>query len=418
MIGQFISILGDRISTSVFLTIAAMIVMDVNSSYQSSIIIAFQIIPFLVFGYFFGLMADLVEKRRILIFADLGRASILVALYFFHNSLWFLYLSVFLIGFFTSMFEPAKKAILPFLVKRESLVFFNKFFAFMEIFAMFIGLGVGAFLLSEIGVEKALILDSCTYLFSFVLLLFIKYHDESDVLEKRLPKIENLKHEMIRHKKELLEGLMYLKSNTNVKYIIFNLIFFHFMVVALFASAVIDYSIRVFEVGKNVLMNFGFDFSNMLVGSHTTFIFLFVAIGAMLTPGIKYFLSRVKESVLSVWVFLFAFFLMILATVLNVILPIEQFYVLFLGIVFLTGIVAGLQYIRYLYLIQLNTEKEFMGRVISVAEIIWSLALFFGILFGSFFNDYFTYRYGFVLTSVFCLCGAGSFYFSRGKITW
>lgn len=418
MIGQFISILGDRISTSVFLTIAGMIVMDSSSSYQSSIIIAFQISPFLIFGYLFGLMADLVEKRKILIYADVGRAITLIALMFFHDSLFFLYFCVFMIGFFTSMFEPAKKAILPFLVKRDSLVFFNKFFAFVEIFAMFIGLGVGAFLLSKIGVERALFWDACTYLFSLCLLLFIKYKDEDKVLEKSRKKFEGFKGIMVRHKNELKEGLVYLKSNTNVKYVIFNLIFFHFFTVALFASTIIDYSIRSFDVGKNILIIHGFEFSDMLVGSHTTFVFLFVAIGAMFAPVIKLLFSRVKDSILSVYVFLFGASLLFISSVMSLILPFKVFYILFFPIIFLIGIVAGLQYIRYTYLIHLNTEKEFMGRVVSVAEIVWSLALFVGILFGSFFNEIFSYKFGLILCGLVYLCGAGSFYFSKGKINW
>ena len=418
MLGQFISILGDRISTSVFLTIAAMIVMDSASSMQSSIILAFQISPFLIFGYFFGLMADLVEKRKILIFADFGRAGVLFLLYFFHESLIFLYFCVFLIGFFTSMFEPAKKAILPFIVRKENLVFFNKFFAFIEIFAMLLGLGVGAFLLSKIGIEKALFLDACTYLVSLCLLLFIRYHDEIEILEKNHPKIESFKQGFKRHKVELIEGFTYLKSNENVKYIIINLIFFHFIVVALFAAAMIDYSIRTFDVGIGILIASGLGFTDMYVGSYTTFLFLFVAVGAMVTPLIKMLLSKLKESVLTVVVFLFGFFIMMIASIMSFIFSVEVFFGWFFLIIFFVGIVAGLQYIRFTYLIQMNTEKKYMGRVVAVAEIVWSLALFVGILFGSFFNDLFSYKVGFMLTAFVCLLGAMSFYFSRGKITW
>ena len=82
-IGQFVSVLGDRISSAVFFTIAASLVMDSTSTYQSSLIIAFQIAPFLIFRYLFGLLADLVEKRKILIFADLVRAIIILALLFY-----------------------------------------------------------------------------------------------------------------------------------------------------------------------------------------------------------------------------------------------------------------------------------------------------------------------------------------------
>ena len=273
-------------------------------------------------------------------------------------------------------------------------------------------------MLSIIGVEKAILLDASTYLISLILLLFIKYSDEDKVLEKSIPNLEGFKNGLKRHKVELKEGLIYLKSNVNVLFIISNLVFFHFLVVALFASTIIDYSIRVFEIVKPILFNLGFDTENMLVGSHTTFVFLFVAVGAMFTPVIKSVLNKFRESVLSVWVFLFGACLMFLAAFLSFILSVESFYIIFLGIVLLVGIVAGLQYIRYSYLIQLNTDKEFMGRVTAIAEIVWSLALFIGILSGSLFNDYFSYKFGFILTGVICCFGAISFYFSRGKIDW
>ena len=156
----------------------------------------------------------------------------------------------------------------------------------------------------------------------------------------------------------------------------------------------------------------------MYVGSYTTFLFLFVAVGAMVTPLIKMLLSKLKESVLTVVVFLFGFFIMMIASIMSFIFSVEVFFGWFFLIIFFVGIVAGLQYIRFTYLIQMNTEKKYMGRVVAVAEIVWSLALFVGILFGSFFNDLFSYKVGFMLTAFVCLLGAMSFYFSRGKITW
>jgi MFS family permease len=395
-----------------------MLTLEANSSFQSSIIIAFQIAPFLIFGYFFGLMADLVEKRKILIFADLGRAVMILVLFFFHESLIILYFCVFSIGFFTSMFEPSKKSILPFLVKKEHLIFFNKFFAFIEIFAMILGLAIGAFLLSAIGVEKALLLDAATYIASMVLLLFIRYHDGSEILKDTRPKIKSIKQGLRRHKTELLEGVYYLRKNTDVKYIIFNLVFFHFFVVALYSSVVIDYSIRSFEVGKSVLLSFGFDFSSMLVGSHTTLLLLFITIGAMFAPVIKYFFSKFKESTLSVIVFLFGFIIMILTSIMSFILDARDFYIFYILILGCVGIVAGLQYIRYTYLIQMNTEHKYMGRVMAIMEIVYSLSVFSGVIIGSLFNDTFSYQFGSALAGLFCLFGAISFYFSRGKITW
>ncbi len=415
-IGQFVSIVGDRISTAVFLTIAAAIVATTQSTYQSSIIIVFQTLPFLLFGYLFGLMADLVEKRKILIFADIARAAVLISLYFYHESLMFLYFCVFAIGFLTAMFDPAKKSILPFLVKRDKLIFFNKFYAVIEIIGMMIGLGFGAFLLSKIGIERALLFDASTYIFSMILFMFLSYHDENEVLKTK--KNEGFRSEVSRHVRELAEGWKYLVGNDNVRFIIFNLVFFHFLAVAIFSSSIIDFSIRSFDFGKEFLIGTGFDFGDLLVGSHTTFIFLFVAIGALTSPIFKMIFRRVKESALSVYVFFFGAAMSFLLVFASRIIPADSFYPVFVLSMIVMGATVGTQYIRVAYLIQMHTDKEFMGRIVSLADITWGLALFFGMLIGSYLNEIFTYEAGLLLGGLVYLAGGISFWFSRGKISW
>ena len=415
-LGQFASIVGDRISTAVFLSIAVAIVASTQSTYQATIVIVFQTLPFLFLGYFFGLMADLVRKKNILIFADAARALVIVTLYFYHDSLIFLYFCVFLIGVLTAMFNPTKRAILPFLVKRESLIFFNKFFAMIEILALMVGLGFGAFLLSTIGIKNALLLDASTYIFSMILLLFLSYHDEDEVLERE--RRGTLANEIKRHTKELKEGLVYLWNHNNLRYLIINLVFFHFLAVAVFTSAVIDFSVRTFDSGREYLIGLGFNFGNMLVGSHTTFILLFVAIGALASPLIKMMFSRVRESVLSVYAFIVGGIAAIILVILSIILPMKAFYPIFIVSMVLMGMVVGLQYLRIMYLVQMRTDKEFMGRVVSVNDLVWSSSLAVGMLVGAYINEIFTYKAGLLIGGVIYLMGAASFYFSRKKIDW
>lgn len=415
-IGQFGSIIGDRISTAVFLSIAAAIVASTQSSYQSIAVIIFQTLPFLLFGYLFGLMADLVKKKKMLIIADVARALVLVALYFYHESLWFLYFCVFLVGTLTAMFNPTKKAIIPFLVKKDKIIFFNKFFAVIEIVAMMIGLAFGTFLLSSIGIGNALLFDASTYIFSMLLLMFLSYHDENEILEKK--RRESFWGEVKRHMGELKQGLVYLKGNVNLKSVITNLVFFHFLGIAFFISAAIDFSIRTFDFGKDYLINIGLASPNFLIGSHTTFVFLFVAVGALASPLFKMMFKRVRESVLSVYVFTLAALLAFVFTIMAYVLPLSAFYPIFLFSIIFMGVLIGLQYIRVYYLIQIHTKKEFMGRMVSLNDIIWGLALFVGIVAGAYINELFTYKIGILAGGVVYLMGAISFWFTRGKIDW
>lgn len=401
-IGQFISVMGDRISTAVFISIAAFIVGSTETSFRSSLLVAFQIIPFFLFGYFFGYMADRVEKRKILIFADIGRALALIVLFFFHQSLWVLYAVVFSIGFFSSMFEPARKSILPFLVERSKLVFYNKFFASMEIVAMMIGLAIGAFALKFFSLKEAIIFDAATYIFSMSLLLFLDYQDNYEKIEVNKEggkKRTELKKEW----EELKQGWIYLKSHDNLKYVIINIIFFHFLGAAIFFTTATDFGTR-------------FATSYEDVGSKVGLSLLFVALGALFSPLVKNFLKDMKESTLSIRVFLsgsFVLFLLFLITTFT-----KKYFYIVLGLFFFLGILAGLQYIRFLYLIHMNCDKKYMGRVVSVAEITWSFVIVIGILIGSFINEFLTFKYGFLACSIVFLCGAISFYFTKDKITW
>ncbi|NPE26862.1 MFS transporter [Methanococcoides sp. SA1] len=415
-VGQFASIVGDRISTAVFISIAAAIIMDASSTTYSSIIIMCQTLPFLLFGYLFGLTADLVEKRKVLIFSDMARAGILILLYFYHESLIFLYFCVFGLGFFTALFDPAKKSIMPFLVRKDQLIFFNKFYAVIEILAMMIGLGFGAFLLSNIGIERALIFDASTYLFSMILLMFLSYRDESEVLKRS--RKESFGEELGRHWKELKEGIRYLKKNYNMQSIIGNFVFFHFFAVAIFASSVLSFSVENFELGRNYLVGLGFGFENMLVGSHTTFIFLFVAIGALISPLAKVVIGKMRESTLSGWVFIFGGFSVFALVFVANNFSIMAFYPIFLVSMILMGLIVGVQYIRIVYLVHLNTDKKFMGRMISLTDIVWSLSLFGGMAVGAVISDIYGYDIGLLAGGVVYLIGGILLLRKRGRIDW
>lgn len=405
-LGQFISVIGDRISTAVFLTIAITIIGNLQSTYQSSLLVAFQILPFFLFGYFFGLVADRVEKRKILIFADIGRALVIISLFFFHESLIYLYFSVFMIGTLSSLFEPARKAILPFLVPKGKLVFYNKFYATLEILAMLIGLGVGTFLLDKMSIEKALILDILTYIVSMALLLLIKYHDEDEVIKEEEKK-KHIKSKSSKYISDLKEGWNYLKQNDNVKYVIINIILWHFLASALFFTTASDFAQRTFE-----LSNF------IQPGSHVTLTLLIVAIGAMLSPLVKMLIKTKKDSKLSSQVFKIGASIFYLLYILSIVFTIEYYYYIVLIAFFFVGIIAGLQYIRFLYIIHLNCEKKYLGRVVSIAEITWSLSIVVGILIGAWINQMFTYQFGFLAIGLIYSFGVLSLYLTKNKITW
>lgn len=401
LIGQFISVVGDRISTAVFVSIAVVLAGSLESSYQSNLLVAIQILPLFLFGYFCGFLADVAKKKKLMIISDIIRGGAILLLFFFHDSLAVLYICVFLVGVGYAVFEPSRKAILPFLIKKEKLVFYNKLYGTMEIGAMIIGLGVGAFLLKVISIEAALLLDFATYFASIILLAFIRYKDSCEDLtlveEERIimKKFKNFL-------KEVKQGYIFVKGNVDVRTVFVALIFVHYLASTLFFTAATDFAIKTAE-------------SQVGAGSDVSYVLFLAAVGALFAPLLLWFFKKLSDSAITLILFLFGTFNLLCIALFSTLFYNQVLLAIFL---FLIGLVAGSQYIRYLYLVHLTTPKKIMGRVMAIAELILAGTVVSGILLGTLFNEIFTYKYGFLLSSLVYLCGFFWFLYVRKKLSW
>ena len=392
LIGQIISVIGERISTLVFFSLAVTIT-GTNSSFFASVLVAIQFIPLFLFGYFFGLLCDVVNKKFLLIVADIARLLAILLLIFNQNSLILLYTVVFLIGLFTSLFQPAKKSLIPFIVEEKKLVELNKIFASSEIIGIFIGLLIGTIILEFVSITQALFINATTYFISFLLIIFItyktnkkKHFDEYDSFS-----IENLK-----------KGFKYLQKNYQARQVVLNITIINFLAAGLNYAAISDYSIR--------------NATGIDPGSQVGSYLLAIALGAILTPIANKYTKKFKESSLISILFLSG------GSIFSVLAILMSFdlmsYELLYPIFFVTGIFVGLIYTRILYLLHTTTSKKFMGRVISIDDLLSSLMIIVGILLGGLINEYFTYKIGFLVTGL--VFGSGFFFFllTKKKLTW
>lgn len=84
--------------------------------------VAFEIAPVVLLGFVAGAVVDRHSRRRVMIVADLGRATVALALVVFHDQLVVVYLAAFLLSGFSVFFNPAAASVLPALVPEEELV--------------------------------------------------------------------------------------------------------------------------------------------------------------------------------------------------------------------------------------------------------------------------------------------------------
>lgn len=104
---QFLSDFGDQITS----TLLALIVLDITRSTESvGFVYVFNILGFIAFTLIGGMLGDVLERRRILCFCDIGRGLVVLLLIIAINerSLIFIYTTSFLLSIFGSLHGPVK----------------------------------------------------------------------------------------------------------------------------------------------------------------------------------------------------------------------------------------------------------------------------------------------------------------------
>jgi len=167
---QVISLLGDWFNTIVIS--ALIVVYTEGTNYQglavSGYLIA-RLIPPLLMRPWAGVLADRFDRKRLLIFSDLMRSLAVVGLLFATQGPEYLPLIyVFTVFQFliSSIFEPARNALMPSVLYRDQLVLGNTLSSITWSAMLAIGAIVGGIVAEVMGIQAALIIDALTFLVS------------------------------------------------------------------------------------------------------------------------------------------------------------------------------------------------------------------------------------------------------------
>lgn len=175
---QLVSLLGDWFSTIV---ISALIVTYTEGTgYQGIAVSAFLIarmLPPLLMRPLAGVLADRFDRKRLLIASDLLRALVVLGLLFTTRGPEYLplaYVFVILQFLISSVFEPARNAIMPSVLYRHQLVIGNTLSSVTWSAMLAIGAIAGGLVAEIFGTDIALLIDSGTFLLSALLVAWIR----------------------------------------------------------------------------------------------------------------------------------------------------------------------------------------------------------------------------------------------------
>jgi MFS family permease len=132
-------------------------------------------LPGLLFGSVAGVFVDRWDRRRTMILTDLARAAILLVIPLVQSAdgIWIIYLAIFAQSTLSQFFDPAHSALLPRLVRDDELVTANSLDSMNWEVARLIAPPIGGLLMSTAGLPASVLIDSATYVFSALMLVFV-----------------------------------------------------------------------------------------------------------------------------------------------------------------------------------------------------------------------------------------------------
>ena len=179
---QLVSLLGDWFSTIV---ISALVVTHTEGTgYQGIAVSAFLIarmLPPLLMRPLAGVLADRFDRKRLLIVSDLIRAVVVLGLLFATQSpdyLPLVYFFVIIQFLVSSVFEPARNAIMPSILYRHQLIIGNTLASVTWSAMLAIGAITGGLVAELFGTDFALLIDSFTFILSALLVTMIVIPDK------------------------------------------------------------------------------------------------------------------------------------------------------------------------------------------------------------------------------------------------
>lgn len=166
---QTISILGDAF-TWVGLALLAFELGGEDASAILAASLTLRVTAFVIFSPYAGVLADRIDRKKILYVTHLLR-MVIVGMFFFVTQVWQIYVLIFLLNIFNGFFTPAYKAVIPQLIqnKDEYAQAISLSAGTYQLLGV-LGPGIAGGLAAVIGLREIFFLDSVTFIVAALLI--------------------------------------------------------------------------------------------------------------------------------------------------------------------------------------------------------------------------------------------------------
>lgn len=181
--GHGISTFGDMIT---FIAIPMIVYNITGSKTALSLSVLVRVIPVLLIGPFAGALVDRWNRKNIMIWSDLLRAMLTLALILTPDKylLSAIYVVVFLKSLIGIFFNPAFNSSIPAIIKREDLMSANSVFGVSAYILQFVSPLAGGALITLFGPRIVLMIDMISFIVSAAAVYFIAIPEHPESMRK------------------------------------------------------------------------------------------------------------------------------------------------------------------------------------------------------------------------------------------
>lgn len=208
-LGQIVSQLGDWFNS---VAIYALLLELTGSATSVALMIIVQFLPMAVIGPVAGVVVDRVNRRRLMIAADILRGCVVLVLLVVKrpDQVWIVYVAMGTVVSLTAFFEPARTAVIPNVTTRAQLLTANALSSATWSAMLAIGAGAGGVVTAVLGRNAAFIVNAASFFASAVIIARTSFNaDPPDVKRPAgWASVTGLG--------DLVEGIRYVRSDRHV----------------------------------------------------------------------------------------------------------------------------------------------------------------------------------------------------------
>ncbi|MGH0944409.1 MFS transporter [Bacillus mycoides] len=324
-----------------------------GSALNFAITLILGTIPMIVMNPFAGVIADKVDKKKLVICMDLLSGCLLITVYilssYYGLNLFIIYTTTFLMTVFTTFFGIGLEAAKPNIVSKERLMSINSISKIIDSVSLILGPMLGGIVFAVFDIKIFIIINGISFILSGISILFIHFKLFEFNINEECPK------RRINFIKDIKEGFSYLIEKESLKNTFRILISLNFFL-GFAVTVPLPYII-------NTVLNLSSKQFGIIQGTFPVGMIIGTILVKKITNRFSYsYLLKKLSSMLAVFMIISGIPVLFKSFEVN-----DFVYVItYCVVMFFLGLIIALIDIPLIYFMQKEIPDEYRGRVLSI----------------------------------------------------